>query len=217
MHQFLSRRSNKRVDLYGGDIENRARFLTNTIRKIRETVGPDKPLGARFSGAELMPEGVTVEEAQQFVKMAVEAGCNFINISQGCYENPGAFAPDGENEFTQYGAGFKKAAGNGIPVISPGFITPGCAEKALVNNDLDVISLGRQAIADPYWPVKVKSDLEKEIVKCTRCNHCYMNLFESKWLTCSVNPTAGFEQHYPALWQNEKKAKKFISKLDAFV
>jgi 2,4-dienoyl-CoA reductase-like NADH-dependent reductase (Old Yellow Enzyme family) len=214
IHQFLSPRMNLRHDEYGGSLENRGRFLVNIIRKIRARVGPDKPVGARFSGDEKMPGGLSRDEARQFVAMAAEAGLNYVNISQGCYENPGAFAPDGEDEFTQYGSGFKQAGG--VPVITPGFINPETANEALQAGHTDVISLGRQAIADPYWPAKTQAGREKDIVKCLRCNHCYMNLFEPRWITCKANPTAGFEKFYPELWirnsPHEKKAKKFMDK-----
>ena len=79
-----------------------------------------------------------------------------------------------------------------------------------------MISLGRQSIADPYWPVKVKAGRPADIMKCTRCQQCYMNLFESRWIRCSVNLTAGFEKYYPELWQNDglmdARARKFMDK-----
>jgi len=219
IHQFLSPRMNRRTDEYGGSPENRARFLLNIIRKIRTKIGPDKALGARFSGDERMPGGMTHDEAKKFVAMAVAAGISYVNISQGCYENPGAFAPDGEGEFTQYAPGFKKAGG--VPVITPGFITPECAHEAVKEKKTDIISLGRQAIADPYWPAKVEAGRAKDIVKCTRCNFCYMNLFEPRWLGCQVNPTAGFELFYPELWlrgsANEKRVKKYMDKAKGLI
>ena len=64
-------------------------------------LAPDKALGCRISGDELMPGGLSAEDAKAFVKLFADAGANFFNVSQGCYENLGAgFAPDGENEFT---------------------------------------------------------------------------------------------------------------------
>jgi len=217
IHQFMSPRSNKRTDEYGGDLENRGRFLRNIITKTRERIGPDKPLCARFSGDELMPEGVTNEEAKQFVAMAVEAGVNCINISQGCYENPGAFAPDGEGEMAEWGPGFIEAGK--APVIAPNFMTPEAAEAALKDKKVDVVALGRQAIADPFWPAKVKSDRLKDIVKCARCNNCYMNLFEHRKLSCIMNPTAGFEKYLPELWRTNAppvsgKMQKFLDKAE---
>lgn len=122
IHQFLSKRSNKRTDEYGGPLENRARFLLNIIRKTRELIGPDRVLGARFSGDELMPDGASNEEMRKVVAMASKEGLSYVDISQGSYENPGAFAPDGEGEMLKYAPGFKEASG--LPVVTPNFRTP---------------------------------------------------------------------------------------------
>jgi len=216
LHQFLSPRSNKRTDLYGGSTENRARVVTNIIERIRKRVGPDKALGCRLSGDELMPGGLTHEEACKLVRLFADAGANFFDVSQGSYENFGAaFAPDGEDDFTRWAPGFRKA-GNGIPVITPNFTNPETAAAAIASGKTDIISLGRQSIADPYWPAKVKAGRCGDIVKCSRCQQCYMNLFESKWIRCSVNPTAGFEKYYPELWQDDglmdQRAKRFMEK-----
>lgn len=216
LHQFLSPRSNHRSDMYGGSTENRARVVTNIIERIRKKVGPDKVLGFRLSGDELMPGGLTHEEACKMVKLFADAGANYVNVSQGSYENPGAgFAPDGEDDFTRWAPGFKKASG-GLPIITPNFINPETAAEAIRSGNTDIISLGRQSIADPYWPAKVKSGRCQDIVNCIRCQQCYMNLFESRWIRCAVNPTAGFEKYYPKLWQDEGlmdvRAKKFMDK-----
>jgi 2,4-dienoyl-CoA reductase-like NADH-dependent reductase (Old Yellow Enzyme family) len=216
LHQFLSPRSNQRSDIYGGTTENRARVVTHIIERIRKKVGPDKVLGCRLSGDELMPGGLTHDEACKLVKLFSDAGANYFNISQGSYENPGAaFAPDGEDDFTRWAPGFKDASG-GLPVITPSFIRPETAAAAIANGKTDIIALGRQSIADPYWPAKVKAGRFGDIVKCSRCQQCYMNLFEPRWIRCSVNLTAGFEKYYPELWQNDGvmdlRAKKFIDK-----
>jgi 2,4-dienoyl-CoA reductase-like NADH-dependent reductase (Old Yellow Enzyme family) len=214
IHQFLSPRSNKRADEYGGSLENRARFLLNIIRRIRRRIGPDRVLGARFSGDELMPEGITHEEMKQVVAMAAKEGLTYVSISQGCYENPGAFEPDGEGEMLQWAPGFKEASG-GLPVFTPTFMTPEFTAEALTEGKTDIAMLGRQAIADPFWPAKVKAGREKDIVKCARCNTCLMNLFEHKWLRCLVNPTAGFERYMPELWRLSAPSLK--NKVDKFM
>lgn len=216
LHQFLSPRSNQRSDIYGGSTENRARVVTNILERIRKKVGPDKVLGCRLSGDELMPGGLTHAEACKMVKLFAEAGANYFNISQGSYENPGAaFAPDGEDDFTRWAPGFKEAGG-GMPIITPSFIHPETAAAAISSGKTDLISLGRQSIADPYWPAKVKAGRFDDIVKCSRCQQCYMNLFESRWIRCSVNLTTGFEKYYPELWQNDglmdARARKFMDK-----
>jgi 2,4-dienoyl-CoA reductase-like NADH-dependent reductase (Old Yellow Enzyme family) len=216
LHQFLSPRSNRRSDRYGGSTENRARIVTNILERIRAKVGTGRVLGCRLSGDELMPGGLTHDEACRLVALFTAAGANYFNVSQGSYENPGAgFAPDEEGEFTRWAPGFKQAS-NGLPVVTPSFFTPETAAAAVASGQTDVVSLGRQAIADPYWPAKVKAGREPDIVKCTRCQQCYMNLFESRWIRCAVNPTAGFEKYYPQLWRPDGvmdvHARKVIEK-----
>lgn len=218
IHQFLSRRTNQRTDEYGGPLENRSRFLTNIIRKIRERIGPDAVLGARFAGDEMMPDGVTHDEMCEVVALAAKEGLSYVSISQGCYENPGAFAPDGEDEMTKYVPGFREASG-GLPIFTPNFMTPKATAAAVEKGRTDVAMLGRQAIADPFWPAKVKAGRLKDIVKCARCNLCYVNLFEHKWLECQVNPTAGYEQYLPELWRLSappvaEKVEKFMAKAE---
>ena len=212
LHQFLSSRSNHRHDEYGGSLENRARFLTNIITKTREKIGPNKALGVRLSGDELMPGGIEHEEVKQVVAMCKDAGVNFLNVSQGSYENPGAaFAPDGEDDFTRWAPGFKEASG-GLPVITPNFINPETAEKAITSGKTDIISLGRQAIADPFWPVKVKEGRIDDIVKCIRCQRCYMDLMTANWCRCSVNPLVGKEKYYTELFLDTPKLAKKIDR-----
>ena len=218
LHSFLSPRSNQRHDQYGGSLENRARFLLHIVEKTRKKIGPDRAFGVRLSGDELMPGGITHDEVKQVVSWCTDAGANFFNISQGSYENPGAaFAPDGENEFLRWAPGFKEAS-SGLPVITPSYINPQIACEALRTGHTDIISLGRQSIADPFWPAKVKEGREKDIVKCVRCQRCYMNLMINHWLECTVNPTAGREKHYPELWRETpslvKKVNRFRAKAE---
>jgi len=216
LHSFLSPRSNQRHDQYGGSLENRARFLLNIIEKTRKAIGPDKAFGVRLSGDELMPGGITHDEIKQVVSWCRDAGSNFFNISQGCYENPAAaFAPDGEDEFTRWAPGFKESSG-GLPVITPSFINPETAVAALKAGHTDIISLGRQSIADPFWPAKVKEGRVKDIVKCIRCQRCYMDLVTSNWIRCMVNPVVGKEKLYPELWLADsaldRKVDKFMAR-----
>ena len=214
LHGFLSPRSNKRHDQYGGSLENRARFLLNIIDKTRKKVGKDKVLGVRLSGDELMPGGLAHDEVKKVVSWCRDAGVDYFNVSQGSYENPGAaFAPDGEDDFTRWAPGFKENAG-GLPVITPNFVNPDTAEKAITSGKTDIISLGRQSIADPFWPAKVKEGRVHDIVKCVRCQKCYMDLMSANWAGCSVNPIVGKEKLYKELWLD---TPKLVNKINKFM
>lgn len=212
IHQFLSPKMNLRKDEYGGSLENRARFLMNIIRKIREKVGPDKPVWCRLSGDELQPGGIHHDEQCQVASMAKDAGISALNISQGSYEAMGSgFAPDGEGDFSRWAPGFKKATG-GLPIMVPNFLTPAAAEKAILENSIDIIQLGRQSLADPFWPVKVKTGRDKEIIKCSRCQNCYAEFGANHFMDCTSNPLTGREKYFPELWLDNTKLGRKIAR-----
>ena len=52
INQFLSPLTNRRTDEYGGNRENRGRFLLEVYRKIRETVGADYPVLIKLNAAD---------------------------------------------------------------------------------------------------------------------------------------------------------------------
>src|SRR4030042_1616259 len=80
--QFLSRSSNKRQDAYGGSLQNRARFLIETIEAAKKAVGNDYPVWCRINGREYgMEEGTTLEEAEEIARMAQKAGADAVHVS----------------------------------------------------------------------------------------------------------------------------------------
>ena len=211
---FLSPRSNQRKDEYGGSLENRARFVLNQCRKAREACGDDFVIGIRVSGDELIPDGIHHEETLEVIKMAAPY-VNYINVSGGCYDAVNGMFPYEENFFNQWAQSFKKATG--LPVMCPGIHEPANVKKALEAGQVDIVSFGRQAIAEPDWPNKVKAGRIKDINKCIRCNECVLSIFDGKKVLCSVNPTAGYEKYLPELWRihaprMQKKISKFMKK-----
>ena len=59
--QFLSPRSNKREDEYGGSLENRQRFPLEVVSAVKDAV-KDFPVGYRFLADEWLGDGLTLEE-----------------------------------------------------------------------------------------------------------------------------------------------------------
>jgi 2,4-dienoyl-CoA reductase-like NADH-dependent reductase (Old Yellow Enzyme family) len=213
---FLSPKSNQRTDEYGGSLENRARFTVNQCKKAREACGDDFVVGLRVSGDELIPGGIHHDEMVEVVKMCAPY-LNYINVSAGCYDAVNGMFPYEENFFTKWATSFKKATG--LPVMCPGIHEPDNAKEALEKGLVDIVSLGRQAVADPDWPNKVKAGRVKDIVKCIRCNECVISIFDGKKVYCSVNPTVGYEKYMPELWRintpaMQKKIARFLKKRD---
>jgi 2,4-dienoyl-CoA reductase-like NADH-dependent reductase (Old Yellow Enzyme family)/thioredoxin reductase len=171
---FISPFYNRREDEYGGTWENRLRFPTETIKKIRETVGPDYPVLARIDGDELLGErGITVEDTVNFTVPAMEeAGLSCFDVSQGSILH----APEGitiplyyqRGCFIHHAEAVKKASK--LPVIGVGRIVDlDMAEKFLQEGKADIIYMGRQLTSDPETPNKYAEGRTDEIRKCVGC------------------------------------------------
>lgn len=79
------------------------------------------------------------------------------------------------------------------------------AGRALVESFTDMIELGRQSIADPDWPNKVKEGKVDEIRRCTRCLQCLMRMMSGLQPRCAVNPEVGYEKYDLTLFPKRRK------------
>ena len=196
---FLNAYSNTRTDEYGGSAENRARFGVEVIKDVRAKVGPDYPIIIRIVGSENVPNGVTIEDAQQNARWFEEAGADAIDVSQGCYTVmpytvPPYYYPQCVNADN---AGKIRAAVN-IPVICAGRInTPEMAEEVLASGKADFISLGRVQLADPDFVLKAMENRPEDIVHCISCDSgCVQNMFMGGGASCIFNPATGHEKEF---------------------
>jgi 2,4-dienoyl-CoA reductase-like NADH-dependent reductase (Old Yellow Enzyme family) len=90
--QFLSSAINDRKDEYGGSLENRARFVVDIVKAIRQRVGNDFHLQMKISATEhnnallfLKFEGAgnTVQDSIQVCQWLIAAGVDSIHVSTG--------------------------------------------------------------------------------------------------------------------------------------
>jgi NADPH-dependent glutamate synthase beta subunit-like oxidoreductase/2,4-dienoyl-CoA reductase-like NADH-dependent reductase (Old Yellow Enzyme family) len=195
IHQFLSPRSNQRTDEYGGSLENRFRFLKNLLIATRKRVGPDFVLGIRLSGDEHMPGSIHEEELIQVAKWCEELGASYIHLSDGSYEARSHFFPQDGNDFIAHAKHFKPELK--IPLIVPGQHDPYLAEEILRKGWADMITMGRQLVADQRWPSKVQEGRIDEINRCLRCNVCLARFNRGLAIRCAVNPNIGREKYDP--------------------
>jgi NADPH-dependent glutamate synthase beta subunit-like oxidoreductase/2,4-dienoyl-CoA reductase-like NADH-dependent reductase (Old Yellow Enzyme family) len=195
IHQFLSPRSNQRTDEYGGSLENRFRFLKNLLISARKRVGPDYPLGIRLSGDEHMPGAIHEEELIQIAKWCEELGASYIHLSDGSYEARDKFFPQDQMDFIEHAKHFKPELK--IPLIVPGQHDPYLAEEVLRNGWADMITMGRQLVADQRWPRKCEEGRIDDITRCLRCNVCLARFNRGLAIRCAVNPNIGREKYDP--------------------
>lgn len=194
---FLSPDYNQRTECeYGGKVENRARFLLETIRGIRSAVGPDFPVWMRFDSQEfLMDVRITLEDAIRTAQLAEEAGLDAIHVSAHGDGNCGGTYTTGHARhhaqwvYKQCG-GHQKAVK--ILVTCPGRIEPEDADHFIKVGKLDFMTMGRKLLADLHLPDKLLVEKPEEIRPCIYCYTCISNIFSSKHVICAVNPLAGY-------------------------
>lgn len=192
-HSFLCDRSNFRRDQYGGSFENKIRFIVEQLQSVRKVCGPDYPVGVRMSASDDLPGGFDPHFAARVAKRLEEEGADFINLSDGSFEALNDFLPNKEGQVIEKAAIIKKALN--IPVICPSVHDPENVIDVLQNGKADMVSQGRQQIADPEWVNKVMEGRIKDIVRCTRCNQgCLLRFTLGLPARCVLNPNAGLEQ-----------------------
>lgn len=181
--QFLSPATNKRNDEYKDGV----RFIEEILKGIKEKA--KITVGIRISVTEFDNDGLTPEIVAEIGKKLEKAGIDYIHLSAGRDGPLGSSMPYYYKRlaFLEEAKVVRDAVN--IPIFLVGsVITPVDAIKA--REIADVVVLGRQLLADPYWLEKAKRDLP--IRPCIRCNQTCRGVVY-KEVRCDVNPELGWE------------------------
>jgi 2,4-dienoyl-CoA reductase-like NADH-dependent reductase (Old Yellow Enzyme family) len=161
IHQFLSPLSNKRIDNYGGSLENRCRLGLEIAERVRKAVPDHLPLCVRFSATDWVEGGWDIKQAIQFAKWLKERGVDLIDCSTGGNISD-AVIPVGPGYQVRFAELIKKESG--VLTGTVGLITsPEQAEQILLAEQADVVFLGRQLLRDPYWPLHAAKRLRTDV------------------------------------------------------
>ena len=147
---FFSEHSNKRDDIYGGSLENRSRFLLETLQAVREVWPEHLPLTIRFGVIEFDGrDEETLLESIALVRQFKDAGMDMISVSMG-FTIPDTTIPWGPAFMGPIAERVRREAG--VPVSSAwGFGTPAIAEQVVKDEQLDVVMVGKAHLANPHW------------------------------------------------------------------
>lgn len=187
LSEFVSPRTNRRADSYGGPIENRIKFPLEVLKRVKDAVG-DFPVGYRFLADEWLPDGLTPKESVVLAKALEGEGIAYISAMGGTYES--FFLPHVVQKSKRPGymvglaAAVKKTVG--VPVIAAGRIsTPLKAESILKDQKADLIGLARMLWVDPEWPQKARRGEDRSILKCSpKCDACFQLVMKGKPAYC---------------------------------
>ncbi len=206
INQFFSPLTNKRVDIWGGALENRVRFGAEVMRAIRKACGDSYPVIFRMSGMDLMPGSNGWSETFYFAQTMEQTGANALNIGIGWHESriptismlvPRAYYSFVVGRIKQHVK---------IPCICSNRINdPEVAENLIATSKADLVSLARPLLSDPDFASKAGSGRSEFINTCIACNQaCLDNAFRDEPTTCILNPEAGREmlmRKKPALYK----------------
>ena len=147
--QFLSDLTNQRTDQWGGSLENRARFVIEIYRNMRQKCGDDFPLGIKINSADFQRGAFTEEESMEVIQMLDAEGMDLIEVSGGTYERAamvGAVKKESTKKREAYFMEFIVKVREKIKsplMLTGGFRTAATMEATIENGELDFVGLGR--------------------------------------------------------------------------
>jgi NADPH-dependent 2,4-dienoyl-CoA reductase/sulfur reductase-like enzyme len=198
---FLSPLTNRRTDWYGGNLENRMRFLLEVVDNILRKAGKDYPLSIRLNGSDYEEGGMRIEETKKVAVALERAGVSTIHVSGGSLDKGHwLHAPMYGPLATHVWAAEEIKKAVNIPIIASGSITtPQLAERIVEEGKADFISLARPLLADPYFPLKAEEGRPEDIRPCIRClDGCITRGLARGSIKCTVNAALGKEEEFGA-------------------
>ncbi|MDG5814868.1 FAD-dependent oxidoreductase [Chitinispirillales bacterium ANBcel5] len=196
--EFLSPHTNRRTDEYGGNFENRMRFVNEIIAGIKQRCGNDFPVCVRFSADEFTGRGIDLKQGTEIAQALESAGADALHVSCGTYESLHTVI-----EPIMYHEGWKVYLAEAvkevvkIPVITVGAIKlPSTAENILESKRADFVAVGRALLCDSQWVNKASEGKEDEIIPCIGCMHCTDTIFSSRRIQCAVDARTGRELEF---------------------
>ncbi|MCE7525801.1 FMN-binding oxidoreductase [Alcanivorax balearicus MACL04] len=181
LDQFFWEGTNQRDDQYGGNMDNRGRFVADIVRAVREAVGEDFAIVLRYSQWKQQDYearlATTPQELERFLTPLVDAGVDLFHASTRRF-----WVPEFEGSDLNLAGWTRKLTGK--PTLSVGSVgldddfighnnqgMGGTAnpvsidelERRMANDEFDLIAVGRALLQDPNWLIKMREGREEEI------------------------------------------------------
>lgn len=158
---FFSVHANQRTDEYGGDAEGRGRFLRETFDAVREVWPENLPLTARFGVLEFDGrDEETLQEAMILTRYWRDQGLDLLSVSMG-FSTPDASIPWGTAFLAPIAERVRRETG--VPVASAwGIDSPVVANQTVVDEQLDLVMVGRAHLKNPHWSYQAALALHKD-------------------------------------------------------
>lgn len=159
LHSFLTPLVNTRTDEYGGSPQKRARFLLETVEKVREVWPEDRVLAVRLSVDDFAPGGLTVEDMAEIGGWLKERGVDILDCSAGGAVPEARGAINGRTPEQPDMAGEVRKLAI-LPTMAVGAITRADqANEIITARKADIVLLGREMMRNPHWAFTAAREL----------------------------------------------------------
>lgn len=174
--QFLSPLANVRGDDWGGSLENRARFLIETVRAVRAAVGADFTLSVKLNSADFQKGGFAFEDCLVVAGWLADLGVDVLEISGGTYEQPAMMNMEGivpreeprqqstrarEAYFVQLASALMQARTPPL-MVTGGFRSLAAMEDAVASG-IALVGVGRPLCAEPECVADLLAGASEEL------------------------------------------------------
>lgn len=192
INQFLSPLTNQRSDDYGGDTDNRRRFLMETYHAVRDAVGKEFPVMVKLNGSDHLDGGLDVEEAVEAAKALDREGIDAIEVSGGTPAS-GARTPvrqginsrESEAYNLPLAVRIKNAVACPIMVVG-GMRSFEMVEGVIRRDEADYVSMSRPFIREPNL-VRRWQEGDERRATCISCNGCFKPGLKEGGIYCVVD------------------------------
>ncbi len=211
LSHFLSVRTNRRDDVYGGSFENRIRLLREVLQDTLEVAAGEQAVALRFSVAEPgVKNGLTHDGEGRDVVEALAELPDLWDVNISGWPNDSKTAQFSLEGYQLPYTDFVKSVTT-KPVVGVGrFTSPDLMVSLVKKGRLDLIGGARASIADPFLPTKIREGRTDEIRECIGCNICVSMDSYGLPIRCTQNPTiseewrSGWHPEGPAISKNRR-------------
>ncbi|KAL6743527.1 hypothetical protein Aduo_016556 [Ancylostoma duodenale] len=161
----MSPSTNKRIDRYGGSLENRFRVIKEIFEGIRKEIPAPTGfiVGIKTNSVEFQKDDLTPKDAKNACAMMEECGFDFVELSGGNLARP-AWAHERESTrkreayFIELAEEIRPVFKETILYLTGGFRSAAAMVDAVEGNATDGIGLGRPITAEPDLPLKILTE-----------------------------------------------------------
>ncbi len=206
--QFWTPWSNRRDDRWGGSLDNRVRFSSEILSRIRRACGPNFIIGLAVSVDQKASAALSLEALTEIAAWHDERGLmDYLTCGTGSYFRSEPIIPTHMHvglEGAQLSDHIKTHLRHARVQAEAGIHSPAKAEEIISTGQADTCSMVRAQIADPWLASKAQAGEADTIRPCIHCNQqCIARRYRDYWISCLVNPSVGREWE----WRGDRIAR----------